>query len=172
MMIMTARERGRPGFGDRAHRLPLRLLAVAILASLAVLPVTSCQRRDDSVTAIRLAHGLPTSHPVHKAMERLAQRVAESSGGTMRIDIFPGEQLGTEREVLELMQIGSIGLGKVSCAVMESFVPEYEVLSLPYVFRDADHCWSVLQGRFSAPARRFRCADCASTTPARAASIP
>ncbi|MCK4872914.1 MAG: TRAP transporter substrate-binding protein [Phycisphaerales bacterium] len=125
----------------RSWCITLILVALCCLWSL-----SGCERQDDA-TVIRLAHGLPITHPVHKAMEFMAQRLDEKSAGTMRIEIYPGEQLGTERECLELMQIGgSIGITKVSAAVMESFAPAYEVLSLPYIFRDEAHCWAVLEG--------------------------
>ncbi len=101
---------------------------------------------DTKVKIIKLAHGLNSSHPVHQAMEFLAERVAERSTGRMRIDIYPSEQLGSERECLELLQIGSVGMTKVSCSVLEGFVPSMSVLSLPYLFRDEEHGFKVLEG--------------------------
>jgi tripartite ATP-independent transporter DctP family solute receptor len=79
-------------------------------------------------------------------MEFFAERVAEKSCGRMRIDIYPSEQLGSERECLELLQIGSLAMTKVSCSVIEGFVPEMGVLSLPYLFRDEAHRFRVLGG--------------------------
>ncbi|UCD24007.1 MAG: TRAP transporter substrate-binding protein, partial [Gemmatimonadota bacterium] len=105
----------------------------------------ACGTRD-GVTVIKLAHGLDPTHPVHFAMEFLAERVAEESGGTMRVDIYPSEQLGTERQALELLQIGSLGMTKVSAAVLENFAAPFKVLSLPYIFRDEAHKWAVLEG--------------------------
>jgi tripartite ATP-independent transporter DctP family solute receptor len=95
---------------------------------------------------IKLAHGLDVTHPVHRAMVRMAEIVAEDSGGSVRIDIYPSEQLGSERECVELLQIGSIGMTKVSASVAESFVPSFKVFSLPYLFRDRDHLFAVLEG--------------------------
>ncbi|MCJ8167015.1 TRAP transporter substrate-binding protein [Pontibacter sp. E15-1] len=95
---------------------------------------------------IKLAHSLEVSHPVHKAMVYLAERVKEKSGGTLEIDIYPNSQLGSERESVELLQIGSVGMTKVSAATMESFAPNLKVLSLPYIFRDKAHYLSVLDG--------------------------
>lgn len=99
-----------------------------------------------NVEVIKLGHGLDPSHPVHTAMEFLAERVAEKSKGRMRIDIYPSEQLGSERECLELLQIGSLAMTKVSCSVIEGFVPEMGVFSLPYLFRDDEHRFKVLEG--------------------------
>jgi len=106
---------------------------------------TACGTRGD-VTVIKLAHGLDPSHSVHHAMEFLAERVAEESGGTMRIDIYPSEQLGTERQALELLQIGSLGMTKVSAAVLENFAAPFKVLSLPYIFQSETHKWAVFEG--------------------------
>lgn len=98
------------------------------------------------VTEIKLAHGHDTTHPVHAAMVFMAERLAEKSGGTMRIDIYTSQQLGTERETLELLQIGSLGMTKVSSSVLEGFAPSFQVLGLPYLFRDEEHRFSVLEG--------------------------
>lgn len=95
---------------------------------------------------VRLGHGLDTSHPVHQAMEHMAERLRVYSKGRMRIDIYPSEQLGSERECIELLQIGSLGMTKVSASVMEGFAPSFKVLTLPYVFRDTAHFWAVLEG--------------------------
>ncbi len=103
-------------------------------------------RSEQKDKVIKLGHGLDPAHPVHLAMEYLAERVAEKSQGRMRIDVYPSEQLGSERECLELLQIGSLAMTKVSCSVIEGFVPEMGVLSLPYLFRDEAHRIKVLGG--------------------------
>ena len=97
-------------------------------------------------TTVYLAHTLPTSHPVHKGMEVFADELNQLSGGEMGVKIFPDGQLGSEREVLELLQIGSIAMTKVSAATMANFAPEYKVLGVPYLFRSKDHMFSVLEG--------------------------
>ena len=99
-----------------------------------------------TVTVVKLGHGLDTNHPVHHAMVFMQERVAEKSGGAMRIDIYPSQQLGTERQLLELLQLGSLGMTKVAAAVLEGFAPAYKVLSLPYLFRDEAHRFQVLEG--------------------------
>ncbi len=94
-----------------------------------------------------LAHTLPTSHPVHQGMEVFAEKVAEESGGKLQVKIFPDGQLGSEREVLELLQIGSISMTKVSAATLANFAPEYKVMGVPYLFRDKKHLFDVLEGK-------------------------
>ena len=100
-----------------------------------------------NVRILKLAHVLDVTHPVHKAMVFMAQKVYKKSGGKMRVDIYPSGQLGAERELIELLQIGSLAMTKVSAGPMESFVPEMKIFSIPYAFRDEDHLWNVLNGK-------------------------
>lgn len=93
-----------------------------------------------------MGHGLGVTHPVHEAMVYMAKLVEEKSQGKMQIRIYPNQQLGTERELVELLQIGSLGMTKVSSATLESFAPKIQVLSMPYLFRDDAHRDKVLKG--------------------------
>lgn len=95
---------------------------------------------------IKMGHALVTSHPVHQAMVYLAKRVEEKSKGQLRIKVYPNQQLGTERELLELLQIGSLGMTKVSAAALEGFAPTMQVFGIPYLFRDDAHQKRVLEG--------------------------
>jgi tripartite ATP-independent transporter DctP family solute receptor len=119
--------------------------AWALCAGLLFLGPTGCRKREDT-TVLKLAHSLSTEHPVHKAIEFVATRVDELSGGSLRIDVYPAEQLGSEREAIELVQLGILAMTKTSTGPMEGFVPAMKVYGLPYLFRDSEHMWKVLDG--------------------------
>jgi len=95
---------------------------------------------------LKLAHGLSVDHPVHLSMEFMARRLAETSEGKLTLQIYPSSQLGGERQCLELLQIGSLAMTKVSAAVLENFSPDYRVFGLPYLFQDRAHTYAVLDG--------------------------
>lgn len=105
----------------------------------------SCSEESD-VRVLKLGHGLDASHSVHKAMVFMAERVKEESNGKMRIDIYPAQQLGSERELLELLQIGSLDITKVSSSVLEGFEPLYKIFSVPFLFQNQEHRFSVYDG--------------------------
>ncbi len=124
----------------------MRILAsLRCLLPLLVAGLAGCALEEEA-TVIRLAHALDPSHPVHLGMAYMAERVAEMSGGAMRIEMYPSQQLCTERECMELLQIGSLGMTKVSAATMENFAPAFQVLNLPYLFRDEEQRFRVLEG--------------------------
>lgn len=116
-----------------------KLLIFSLLVGLA-----AC-KNDQDVEVLKLAHNLDQTTSVHQAMVLMAKRLDELSGGTMRIDIYPSGQLGQEREYIELLQIGSLAMTKVSASPMEGFVQEMRIFSIPYVFRDEDHLWRFLE---------------------------
>ncbi|WP_167964487.1 TRAP transporter substrate-binding protein [Saonia flava] len=101
-----------------------------------------CAQKD--VKVLKLAHGLDVNHSVHKAMVKMGEDLNRISGGKMTIEVYPSQQLGTERECLELLQIGSLDMTKVSVGVMENFAPKMKVLGLPFIFRDRQHSFNVL----------------------------
>lgn len=115
-----------------------------LLASCALLSVLSACSAKNDVEVLKMAHSLPTDHPVHEAIMYMAERLAVHSNGKMEIQVYPGGQLGGERELIELLQIGSLAMTKVSSSPMEGFVPEMKVFSMPYVFKDSEHYWRVL----------------------------
>ena len=123
------------------HYLFLGIILLFFLPS-----VTSCGLHKKH-KILKLAHGLPVDHPVHKAMVYMADRLEEISGGRMTIQIYPCGQLGSEQQCVELVQIGSLAMTKVSAAVMESFSNDYKVLGLPYLYRSKDHAFKVQDGK-------------------------
>ena len=98
------------------------------------------------IRTIRLAHGLDINHSVHRAMVRMGEDLDSVSQGKLRIEIYPNQQLGTEREILELIQLGSLDMTKVSVATLENFAPKTRILGLPYLFESREHAFEVLDG--------------------------
>ena len=117
-----------------------------VVGSIALLFLLVSCAKVSSVKHLRLAHGLAPTHPVHKAMLYLSERMKEKSNGKVIIDVYPSQQLGTERQCIELLQIGGLAMTKVSASVLEGFAPEFKVFSLPYIFRDDEQKFKVFEG--------------------------
>jgi tripartite ATP-independent transporter DctP family solute receptor len=118
-----------------------KLILLAILFT----GLSSC-KKTESTKVLYLGHSLPQAHPVHKGIVEFQKSLEKKSNGTLKVKIFPDAQLGSERELLELLQIGSVAATKVSAATLSNFVPEYHILGIPYLFRDNAHKFNVLEG--------------------------
>ncbi len=130
--------------------MPVEVNKSGLLVWLASMMLLAGCERAGNQEVLTLAHGLDEGHTVHKAMVLMAERLSEYSGGSMRIDIYSGGQLGSERETLELLQIGSLAMTKVSASPLEGFVPTLKLFSIPYIFDDRDHHLRVLDSEIGA----------------------
>ncbi|TQI69321.1 tripartite ATP-independent transporter DctP family solute receptor [Gramella sp. Hel_I_59] len=123
----------------------IKHIKILAFAAIFTMLFAGCEKESET-KVIKLGHSLDISHPVHQAMIFMGERVMEKSNGSLKIDIYPNQQLGSERECLELLQIGSLGMTKVSTGVMENFAPGLRVFGLPFLFRDRDHRFEILEG--------------------------
>jgi len=92
------------------------------------------------------AHTSAPDHPYTLGMVRYADLVKERTKGRVAIQIHHSRQLGDERQVVEGLQLGTIHLTVSSTGPLGGFVPEINVVDLPFLFRDADHAYKVLDG--------------------------
>lgn len=93
---------------------------------------------------VKLAHALPSEHPVSHSLDWFGKTVTKES--KVRVKVYPNGTLGNETALLQMVQNGTIGFTKVSAAPLESFSKIYKILSLPYLYRDMDHYNKVLNG--------------------------
>lgn len=95
---------------------------------------------------LKIGHVLDQEHPVHLAMEYMSEELLDISGGQMLIEVYPNGQLGSETDCIEQVQRGALAMVKTSTAPMEGFIPEMALFGLPYLFRNEEHYWNVLNG--------------------------
>jgi len=95
---------------------------------------------------LRLAETHPADYPTTLGDMRFADLVKERSKGRIVIEVYPGSQLGQEKAVIEQVQFGAIDFTRVSISPLASFVPVFNALQLPYLYRTEDHMWKVLLG--------------------------
>lgn len=123
------------------YKIILSLLLAGTLVSAVVMQIPP---KGEQVLTMQLAHTNDLEHAVHKSLVYFKEQLQEVSGGKMDLTIYASGQLGSERDSIELLQIGSLDMANVSVGPLESFVPQMQVFSLPYVFEDSDHFWRTL----------------------------
>ena len=123
--------------GNLKSRWTSAALSLAGLAAFAVL--LSADAFAAAKFVGRMSIEVPEGNPKQIAMERFAKLVAERTNGEVEIKVFPNSQLGGELETAEGIRIGSIQLGAVTSSVLANWVPEVQVLDLPFIFRNEEH---------------------------------
>ncbi len=95
---------------------------------------------------LKLGHVSATTHPYHIEAELVAKDVYERTNGEVQIHVFPSNQLGQQREMVEGLQLGTLDIVFTSSAVLAQFAPKVQVIDLPYIFRDREHAYKVFDG--------------------------
>lgn len=95
---------------------------------------------------LRLAHGQTTTDPVDKAVLYMAKDLEQKSGGSLKIQDFPNNQLGQAAAQVQGGQSGSIDLVIEGNSYFSGIVPDTQVLELPFLFKDYNAAHAALDG--------------------------
>jgi tripartite ATP-independent transporter DctP family solute receptor len=86
-------------------------------------------------------------YPNTVAMDKFAELLKEKSGGKMTVKMYHSGTLGSQPDAIEQLRIGGIEIGNFNLGPLGPIVPEANVVSLPFIFKDVDHMWRVLDGK-------------------------
>ncbi len=119
------------------------MLTALFVLSPVLIGVASSQERE---MVLKLGHAVAPEHPYHLGAVKYAELIAQRTQKRVKIDIYPSTQLGNERDMVEGLQLGTIDLVVTSTGPLGGFVPKMFVVDLPFLFRDREHAYKVLDG--------------------------
>ncbi len=86
-------------------------------------------------------------YPNTVAMDKFAELLKEKSGGKMTVKMYHAGTLGSQPDAIEQVRAGALEIGNFNLGPLGPIVPEANVVSLPFIFKDTDHMWRVLDGK-------------------------
>ncbi len=95
---------------------------------------------------IRWGDVIGGSHPQVQMIDRVAEMVAEKSGGRIEIQSFPGGQLGGSRDMIEAVSAGIQQMVTEGAANFGEWVPFISVVEAPYIWKSPEHMIRVVNG--------------------------
>lgn len=95
---------------------------------------------------LRLGETHVADYPTTKGDMEFARLVEERTGGRIKIEVYHSKQLGEEKAVIEQVQFGAVDFTRVSISPLAAFAPAFDALQMPYLYRDEEHMWKVLNG--------------------------
>ena len=96
---------------------------------------------------LRLGHATTTESTQHQAALKLAELVKERTKGAVEISVFPGSSLGSDQQMINLTRGGSQDIVFSGSSNFSGIVPQIALLEMPFVFRDSNHAYKVLDGK-------------------------
>jgi tripartite ATP-independent transporter DctP family solute receptor len=95
---------------------------------------------------IKLAHVVNEKDSFHLAAEKFKALTEKYTSGSVTVTIFPNAKLGDERTLLERMKMGIVDAGIITNGPIINFVPRFGAIDLPFLFRNPEHAYKVLDG--------------------------
>ena len=124
-----------------------KLMVLLLVAAAIVLPLAASGSGEGGPTVLTLSEVHAEGYPTALADYEFARLVEERTEGRIKIDVYTGGTLyGEETGSIEALQIGDLAFARVSASPVASYVPALNVIQLPYLYRDGDHMWQVLNG--------------------------
>ena len=111
----------------------------------AALPLVFCLSGTAHALDIKFAEIHPAGYPTVVAEENMGKKLA-AADSDISFKMFAGGVLGSEKEVVEQVQIGAIQMTRVSLGIVGPVVPDVNVFNMPFVFRDQAHMRKVIDG--------------------------
>ena len=89
------------------------------------------------------AHITDENNSWHKAALKFEELVENNSDGRIEVTVYPNNSLGSESEVLEMIQTGTCDI-TITADSLSTWVPDLGFMGVPYMIEDYDHLEKVL----------------------------
>lgn len=117
---------------------------VLILAGVSLSVAVFLKPAADEQVKLRLGHDMPTDSHQHLGALELQKILHQESDGRIHLEIFPGQSLGTDQEMVELARLGKLDLIMTPTSKLTHLAPELELLDLPFLFENNEHAHKTL----------------------------
>ena len=88
----------------------------------------------------------PPEYPNGKGLDRWAELVGQRTNNRIRMRTFHSAQLGQQDEAIQQLRLGAIDFANFNLTPLNNLVPETQVLTLPFLFRDERHVHRTVDG--------------------------
>ena len=95
---------------------------------------------------MKVSHVVSASTPKGKAADFLEKRIEELTGGKIDVQVFPNSQLYGDGEEIKALAMNNVQLIMPSLSKFTSVAPQMQLFDLPFIFRDKDHLYKVMDG--------------------------
>lgn len=93
--------------------------------------------------------GEAESHAWSQMSYDIAKEIEEKTGGSLKINVYPGATLGTQAEALDMLRTGSLAFEVTGPSILASFCDQVQVYSLPYAFDNAEQAYAYFESEGS-----------------------
>src|SRR5262245_7040702 len=108
-----------------------QLRSMTMALALVLVPASLAQ---DKAVQLRFSHWVPPTHPMHVAAVAWAESIDKASSGSIKIAIFPGQQLGRAFDHYNMGRDGIADIAHVNPGYEPGRFPIIGAVELPFLF--------------------------------------
>lgn len=108
--------------------------------------VQSDQSGSRETIKMRMGQSKAANHPISLGIDKFAELVEEKTKGEIVIENYHDALLGSDREVIESAQQGTLELASSSTPNMASFTNKFIAWDLPYIFETKEEVYQAMDG--------------------------
>ena len=107
---------------------------------------TAAATSGDVEYTIKFAHVVAENTPKGQAALEFARLASEKTNGRVEVEVYPNSQLYNDDEAIEALQLGTIHMAAPSFSKFTGFVPEMQVVDLPFLFESVEQSREAFAG--------------------------
>ncbi len=139
---------------------PAALLLLASLVLLILWPTPQSERVGaassgtlaEAPRVLKMGYNMPEPSAMHLAALRFAEQLEQQSGGRIKVELHPNQELGNDHQMLEMARQGTLDLVLIPTAKLSTAIPEMQYPDLPFYFPQKEDLYAMLDGE---PGRRL-----------------
>ncbi|NLY46313.1 MAG: TRAP transporter substrate-binding protein, partial [Tissierella sp.] len=136
---------------------------IAMLVCLLIVPLAACSsggnNKDvsggEETYELKFAHVVRPTTSKGMAAEEFKNIIEDRSNGRIKVTIYPDSQMGTDQEINEQILAKTLDMNAPFLSTITSFIPEFELFDLPYLFTDSEQVYEALEGEVGAKLNEY-----------------
>jgi TRAP-type transport system periplasmic protein len=125
-----------------------RVFVKSVIATMALVAVGLASAQDYKDRAIKFGTQNPVGHPITQGMEKFKEIVEAKSKGKIKVNLFPGAQLGNDQFHVSGVQGGTIEMSVMNSSILTSQAKEFAIFDFPFMFENEAIADKIVDGPF------------------------
>jgi TRAP-type transport system periplasmic protein len=131
---------------DRRSKLMKKVILILIVVMFVMMVSLEMIVAKNNKIVLKLGYGGVTTNPRHIISEKYANWVKKQTKGNVKIDLFPAEMLGTDKQMAEAVAMGTLDMSVSSQGVVANYEPKLNVIGLPFLVDSSEKVGKLLDG--------------------------
>ncbi len=106
------------------------------------------ENETNKIKTMKVSIGVAESHFEYEACEKMKEYIESNTNNSIKVELYPSGQIGNDQEVFEGLPLGVAQMVPCGSDLIGNSLPDFGLLSLPYLFDNIEQVDEVMSGEF------------------------